>query len=263
MVAIPTTPGNRPDLLTMERWDGQTQLWLYPPASGGLAFGSPTLISADSSDWTWDTTQFLAGGEYPGVTGTGVVVRDLNTGDIDMVPDVTQLPTGKPAVRVVGQGFTADYPLVSSTGQADNNGNWPIWATDDSATLNLFQATTTAGVTTLAGDAEPHPISGEGWGIKQLSLGSTYAAPDHPGLADDGTVSTTGSFDGLGYSYSANALAGPPWETGSSTGARGRRAASRDSPSVSHSSTRTPTRTTSTTRIRPRTARWTTGSPTA
>ncbi|WP_426512583.1 DUF7594 domain-containing protein [Dactylosporangium sp. McL0621] len=204
-IAVPTTPGARPDLLTVEFYDGATRLWLYTPASGAIGFTTPTLISSNSGTWQWDHMQLLGAGLVPGVGGTALFARDIGNGNIVMFPNGTSPIDVSLAAAVVyaGKGLDGSYPLVATTGRVDPNGNWPLWAVAPDGTLNVFNAHTAAGKTTWA-STTGRPISQAAWGSHEVALGSSYSPPGVSAINPDAAWYST--LFGT-QSYSAPALA--------------------------------------------------------
>ncbi|MEU7875134.1 hypothetical protein AB0B76_51385, partial [Dactylosporangium sp. NPDC049140] len=210
-IAVPTSPGARPDLLTVEFYAGATRLWLYTPTSGAIGFAAPTLISSNAGTWEWDQMQLLGAGTVPGVAGTSVFARDIGNGNIVMFPNATSPidVTLSTSVVYAGKGLDATYPLVATTGRVDPNGNWALWAVADGA-LNVYNAHTAAGKTTWASTAG-RPVSQAAWGSHELALGSSYAPPRNSGINADASWYST-LFGG--QSYSAPALAAATLATG-------------------------------------------------
>ncbi|MEV6923759.1 hypothetical protein AB0M46_04485 [Dactylosporangium sp. NPDC051485] len=55
MIAIPSTAGGRPSIMTLEFWNDNIQLLLYTPTATGIGFNTPTKIAGNYSDfcsWT-------------------------------------------------------------------------------------------------------------------------------------------------------------------------------------------------------------------
>lgn len=220
MIAVPTTPRGRPDLLTVELFNGVTQMWLYPPLpSQPLGFGTPRLISSDYPDWHLADAQLLGASPLPGLTGTTLIARTLagaSAGNIVLIPNITALANADlgPLATTIASGFTpATAPMVATTGRADPNGNWPLWATNASGYLTIYKATTTAGTTTWADQGAPNNLSDAGWAHYELALGSSYTPPNNTGVTNDNAISTS-HFDTSNSAYSAQALANATFPNG-------------------------------------------------
>jgi hypothetical protein len=136
--------------------------------------------------------------------------RELANGHVDVIRNFTSGAAGDPGIAItnIGSGL---YPnvarLITATGDADANGNWPLWVTNVSGTFGMFLGTATAGSTSWTGSGTT--LSNTSWATHELAIGSTYAPYDNVGMANDGQTSTV-SFDGgggAGNSYSAQAMA--------------------------------------------------------
>ncbi len=213
MVAVPaSTASGPPSIITLERFDGTTGLWLFTPISGRTAFNPPTQLSTDSTAWHWDRKQLLMAGPLPGITGTSLVFRSDTDGGIAITADITALrPAATPTATTVVSGFTADQaPLIGGATPADPNGAWAVYSTDSSGTLWLDPATTGGGTTTWAAPVQLSTTAN--WGSHQLALGNNYTPPDNVGIVDDGATNKpfdTATTAKYGYSSTAIANAGP------------------------------------------------------
>src|SRR5262249_35056570 len=133
MVAVPTGPGSRPKLLTVEYVNGTATVWLYPPAATGIAFTAPTLVSAYTNNWHWDEKQVLGAGPLPGTSGTTLWVRNPASGSVSLFHNIEAgiADPATAAIKPATGGYSLNtYPLITSVGQADSTGSLALWATD-------------------------------------------------------------------------------------------------------------------------------------
>jgi hypothetical protein len=207
MVAVQTAPSGPPNLLTVEVVNDTATLWWYA-AGNGIFYQAPRALSVNTASWHWDDLRIVGAGALPGSSGVSLWMRDPGTGTVYLMHDVVG-GTGDPAASAtaVATGVTtAAYPLLTSPGLADNNGNLPLWATDANGRLVLIPTTTSsAGVTSVFA---PTPISQAGWAGHEIALGSSYPTYDNRGIAAAGTPN--GAFDTTtanAFAYSADALA--------------------------------------------------------
>jgi hypothetical protein len=211
LVALPTVAEARPDLLTVEVVNGVATLWHYPASSSLYDYDPPTAVSTSSGSWAWDACQLLGAGVLPGSTGSSLWVRRLGDGQVMLLPDV-EAGIADPASAAVAVGSplpAADFPLLSTFGRADSDGNLALWATDSLAggMLALIPTTTSGGVTTMG---TVRTVSDAGWAAHQLALGSGYTPHDNAGIGADGTGNAQ-AFDTAtddGFVFSATALDG-------------------------------------------------------
>jgi hypothetical protein len=210
MVAVPTGADKAPDLLTMEMVNGVASLWLYTPKTTSTgyadppAYNPPTLISGYHSDFPWDTEQLIAAGPLPGNTGETLWLRDPTTGTVRTIQNITTPMTADPLTvsTVRGTGYSnAAYPMLTTVGQADPQGNMLLWATTASGDI-VDIPTTTAGSTTTIGT----PVSLNAtshWADHETALGATYAGYNHSAVAfnNGGNQSVDGT-----YAYAGDAL---------------------------------------------------------
>jgi hypothetical protein len=208
MIGYPSSPGQAPDLLTVEVVNGKGTLWLYTPVPGSFAYNTPTSVSVYTSAWHWDDIQLIGAGPLPGTTGTTLWTRVVATGQIYQFHNIEAGITDPNSVKItVGSPYTTSaYPLMTTLSQADANGNLALWATDSTGHLVLIPTTTSTSGTTTVGTTKQD--SSAGWASHELTLGSSYAAYNNGGIGFDNSNNST--FDSAGantYALSGNALA--------------------------------------------------------
>jgi hypothetical protein len=184
VIALPTTAGARPQLLTVELVNNTATLWLYAPGSG-LTFQAPTQISTYTDAWHWDEEQIIGAGQLPGTTGTTLWVREIATGELNQIHNIEAGVPDPRSVRTrVATGYTVStYPLLTTFGRADSAGNVGIWATDANGTLWLIPTmTNSSGVTTVRGTLRQRSASG--WASHEVALGDSYAQYNNSGVAN-------------------------------------------------------------------------------
>ena len=204
MIAVPTSPGQAPDLLTVEDYNGTSTLYLYTPKNGPPGFNPPTMINASNGTvWSWHDQQLIAAGKLPGSTGTTLWARDLTTGALYTIPGILSPISGTPArVTRAANGYDpATYPAISTVGQPDPQGNLQLWAATTTKNLAVIRTSTPTSTTSFDTPATVNTVAG--WAGHEIALGSTYTPYNHNAVAD-----TTGSFQSMDgtYSFSNNAL---------------------------------------------------------
>jgi hypothetical protein len=208
MVAVPTAPDGRPNLLTVEVVNGHATLWWYPAFTGAFTFQTPTALSIDSASWRWGNVQLIGAGVLPGTTGVTLWVRNSTTGKVFLLHNVVAgLPNPAASAVRVANGFTAAaFPLLTTPGTPDSSGNLPLWTTNANGRLAIVPTTTnSSGVTTVG---KPIPISKAGWASHEIALGGTYPPYNNSGIAATG--SPNAAFDTAtdnAFAYNADALA--------------------------------------------------------
>lgn len=207
LIAVPDlTAGGRPSIITVEFYNGDIHVLLYPPLTAAEGFGQPTELSSDTAAARWEDLQLLSAAPLPGLPGDTLIMRNVGNNNLETVNDVTNL-RGTPVLHVLAAGMfpTSTYQQVATLGRADADGNWPVWAANADGTLDLFRATTSNGTTTWANSGAPRPISNTAWSGHELSLAATYASYNNSAFVNDG-YQTPASFDGNGRAYSAQAM---------------------------------------------------------
>jgi hypothetical protein len=206
MLAVPTALGGPPNLLTVEVVNDTATLWWYPTGPG-FSYQAPRALSVNTASWHWDDLRLVGAGVLPGTTGASLWVRDPGSGQLFLMHDIAAgIADPAAAAITLATGFTAaTYPLLTSPGTADANGNLPLWATNTSGRLVLIPTTTTSGTTSVR---TPTALSAAGWADHEIALGGSYPAYDNGGVAATGTPN--GVFDTTTantFAYSADALA--------------------------------------------------------
>jgi hypothetical protein len=206
MVASPSSPGHAPDLLTDEVVNGTGSVWLYEPVVGSFAYHPPTLISTYTSSWAWDDFQLIAAGPLPGTNGITLWTRAFNSGRVYQLHDIEAgIPDPSGSAIQVGDNDTfSSYPLLTTVGQADDNGNLAMWATDADGHLVLIPTTTdTSGVTTVG---SPAVRSDDGWASHEMTLGPSYVNYNNEGVGwDDGNTDPFDTASQNAFAYSSSA----------------------------------------------------------
>jgi hypothetical protein len=211
LIAVPTTPGQRPNLLTVEQVDGTSNVWLYTATRTGVGFNPPTQIATYGGfPSSFDNLQIIGAGPLPGSTGTTIWVRDPFLGKLRIIHNIEAgIPDPANAgTTLATSGYDrTSYPLLASVGRADTNGNLPLWTVDSTGALAVVPTTTTtAGTTTLA--ATGTALSSTNWRSHEQALQNSYQPYNNMGISNDGN-SEESSFDNgtTPHSYSVSALA--------------------------------------------------------
>jgi hypothetical protein len=146
MLVVPRGAAAVPALLTVESVNNTATLWLYQPAPGQYQFLAPTQISVSSAGWSWHDEQLFGAGPLRGSNGSTLWVRQESDGKLLLLDNIEAgIANPASAAIQVATGFTVSaYPLLTTVGRADSNGDLPLWAVNSSGVLLMIPTTTIA-----------------------------------------------------------------------------------------------------------------------